>query len=793
LNNGAISLITDPSAQTRSMLSKLALEKISIKGFQGVASDSLPMYKFSYYDVSKSWWDLNQSTSLMKYQDDFGYYNSDTTGASPNPDTDRPVWSLKEITYPDGGRHFITYKSDSLNSLSVSYGKYIKSSAGHYNPDTTGNFQSLKQGGPRVKSITTYDGYSSNGYVVNFAYGPGRHWSIPEIWFRRNVFPTHLLFSGGERGQSAVTYDWIEKAFPDGSRIKTFYETGDGSPEPQMLYAYPGGGSKFVIIQGNTRWNWGDAKKVQYFAANGVISGNRVREEILNWSYRGQNGDTNPLIKVATVAPSLLYNSGAGSTPEYKLNFTSKRLDSKITKHIVAVATGIDSVTMTETYLYDADGTIMSSRTETSDDGKVRKTEYTYVRELNTVPSFTIDDTMQYRNMRTQMAQASLKDNANLGYSSTATTWRSVNHSGRTKYLPDKEFRWRNSTTAATIPSFNWTAPDTAKWPRAQTFLGYDAHGNLTRIHDAYAGETTVYWDSDATNSLIDSIQTRPNATTTLTTKYGYDPNTFRLTTMTDPNNQTSQYRYDPLQRLIEVINATKRTIANNRYFYSRQGAGSGDNFVTTNPNHVKTTASTHAEHVRNHDFENGSGPLPDSWNKAEIGTGLGTWDSAEKFSGAKSLKAYIPSAGAGNRVRWDAWYDEKISSKKTYRMEVWVKTDAADNGLAAFTLWVHDVNHNYLAAETRKMYLPNTSNVWKKYTLDFTPGISADHVYAIYLDLEPNGAGTIWYDRANFYELNTVKTFAMALAAIFKPCSAKDLARSSPEPSMTSPTGSPK
>jgi len=185
--------------------------------------------------------------------------------------------------------------------------------------------------------------------------------------------------------------------------------------------------------------------------------------------------------------------------------------------------------------------------------------------------------------MRMQIAQSTAKRAIDDEYSSSVTTWKDVGG----KYLPDKEFRWRNSTTPAVIPTFNWSNPDTNTWPRIQTFLGYDAHGNPARIHDADGSETTIYWAEDGV--LTDSIKTRPNSMTTLTTKYAYDPNTFRLTTITDPNNQKTQFKYDPLQRLIETILPDKRTANDLAYYYSRQGVTNNDTFNPLDPNYIKT------------------------------------------------------------------------------------------------------------------------------------------------------------------------------------------------------------
>jgi YD repeat-containing protein len=615
MDNGAPVAVPDGSAKLDSMLSKLALKKITVTGMNGGASASLPSYKFAYYDTTLSWKDVacNVSPLLEHYQDDFGFFWHDPADpdASTYDDRDGRMWSLKEIIYPEGGRLLIEYENDWLLSLTQSYSKFTYPAT--YQGNLTAQFKRYRQGGARVTFITNYDGYSSNGDAVAFSYAAGYHSGIPETWFLKWGAVGEPLSFSGERGQFNVTYNLVQKTFDDGSSVKTFYKTGNGA-EQQMLYIR--GGVQAAILQGNTRWNWGEIDRIEYHAPG---AGNtKVKEELFYTKFLGvvYNEDT-----VAVVAPSLPYSGG--STPPIYLNFTHKQIDSVVTKHYF----GSNVVTSRESYDYN-DGTLLQKKTEASADGKVRTTENTYIHD---VLDLAVADSMKNRNMRTQIAQTSIKQNNDntKGYSSTVTTWKIVTHNGKNKFLPDQEYRWRNSSTSATIPSFNWTSPPgNSNWILTQTFDQYDQHGNLKRIIGAYGGadSTTIRWD--ATGTLIDSMKTRPNATTTLTTKYGYDLNTFRLTSITDPNNQKTEFKYDPLQRLIETINPDKRTAATQSYLYSRQAAGSSDNFATTNPNHVRTVASTHAEHLRNNDFETGS-TSPDFWVMTKNGSGtVGTWET---------------------------------------------------------------------------------------------------------------------------------------------------------------------
>ncbi len=748
MQNGADALITNVlSPLLDRMMSKLTLEKITIKGLQGAANQTLPSYKFSYYDsVNVSWIDIldeNDGTALRQFQDDFGYLELPPSFGGPV--SKGWNWSLREITYPEGGSHFIKYSNDLLASLALTYYEYNASTQEYFL--RSGTFARTQQGGARVDYIAKFDGFNSAGRdTTKFSYGMGRASQISEVWFRKlSTFQGAPLLSVGERGQANVSYEWIQKTFKDGSAVKTFY-TFDIGAEPQTLYR--AGASALTLLQGNTRWTWGEIKETWY------LDGPSPRKITTNhWTFRGHLGDNNK-IKVASVAPKLPYVNappGPDSTDAIDLNFAHKQLDSVVTRSFF----GAQTVTSREAFWFN-DGTLLEKKTETSGDGKKRTTTYFYAHDVSSPSQYPA---MRNRNMRSQMAQTAVIDALETWYAGEATTWKSVNG----KYLPDKEYRLRNSSPLLDYGGFNFSTPDTAKWPPVNTFASYDQHGNLTKVYDAYYNPpTTITWKE--AGSLIDRIVVRPTATDSLVKTYDYDLNTFRLTSVTDANGQKTEYKYDPLQRLIEVINPDKKTTSNFSYFHSRQGVGSGDNFVTTNPNFVRAVVSTHADHVRNHDFESGAGVSPSFWGKTNFGSGVGTWDNTVSFSGARSLKAHIPSAGGGNRVRWDSWHEEKVSPNETYRMEVWIKTSTNYNGLAAFSLFFHDAQHNVLSGEQKKKYLPNTNDQWQKVTMDFTPGAITDHVYAVYLDFEYNGVGTIWYDRANFYELNITKTYADGL-----------------------------
>jgi hypothetical protein len=201
---------------------------------------------------------------------------------------------------------------------------------------------------------------------------------------------------------------------------------------------YQNSASRNAVMQGNTRWNWGEIKEIWYL--NGPTP---VKIETNHWKFRGHSGDTSP-IKLATVAPKLLRQDdpstpGPDSTNAIYLNFTHKQLDSVVTRHYF----GSQTVTSRESYEYN-DGTLLAKRTETSGDGKVQRTEYAFAHEVAGLPYSIMKD----RNMRSQLAQTCVKDKQDTWYTAKATTWKNENG----KYLPYKEYRWRNKFPLADLP-----------------------------------------------------------------------------------------------------------------------------------------------------------------------------------------------------------------------------------------------------------------------------------------------------------------------------------------------------
>jgi YD repeat-containing protein len=710
MNNGANSLVSSytPTIHGK-MLSKLTLEKITITGLQSngqgqvTATQSLPSYKFSYYDYKDvnpndptggwlSWDDVagNPSIHVLNYQDDFGFLDFPPGDSRRNSnEAYGTAWSLKEITYPDGGRQRIIYESDKIGTGGVSpppsftYNVYTVCGTQNatYQANLSASFSRTFQGGPRVKAIRRYSGYNeSTPDSVSFTYGEGFYSGISEGKFLKIDNGSEPFYVSGDRGQFNITYAWIEKKLLDNSKIRTHYVTGNG-PEFQIFYKGGVSGPTRAILYGNTRWNWGEIDSVQHFDASSTL----VKKEVNYWSFYGTT-PSDP--QIAAVAPSLCYGgttcpqgSCSQGTPEIYLNFTHKQLNSVVTKNYF----GSTIVTSRVDYEYN-DGTLLSKTTETSAEGKKRNTENTYAHDLSGAPYSGTTSGMRYKNMRSQVAQTSVTDNnpTNNGYASTVTTWKDVGG----KYLPDKEYRWRNNTTSAAIPSFNWSNPDTNIWTRMQTFLGYDAHGNLTRIHDGYASETTVHWN--ATGTLIDSITTRPNAATTLTTRYAYDPNTFRLTSITDPNNQKTRFKYDPLQRLIETIMPDKRTASDFAYYYSRQGVNNNDAFNPTDPNYIKTRSMTGPGFFE--PFEYTDSPTNHGWVD-HVGPGNGTMSTVYDTtlqSQAMRVDVLPGYANDSYAVRYPATGELGVTST-----HLWVKVKNSF-ATSSFRLVVRYANQDY-------------------------------------------------------------------------------------------------
>lgn len=311
-------------------------------------------------------------------------------------------------------------------------------------------------------------------------------------------------------------------------------------------------------------------------------SNTKVKEEIYSWMFEGDYTDASPLI-LATVVPRLPYTNG---TPDsLYIHFTHKQLDTLVTN------TFYDSEVVTKTDLFSYfDGTLVRTHTERADDSAERTTGYVYAfRTTNAAPY----SGMRTKNLRSQLARVSLfrepNPNTKYGFWSTATTWKEIDGI----YLPDQEYKWRHEFFEGQFPAFSWH-PDSVgegdqDWILTTSFTSYDTHGNLTTVKDAYNVSTTIDWD--ATGTLIDSITTRPNATTNLVTHYDYDDNTFRLISITDPNEKMVNFKYDALQRLIEIIAPDKSTTGRLSYYYSR--AFNSDTLSITNPNYVESTLTS--------------------------------------------------------------------------------------------------------------------------------------------------------------------------------------------------------
>jgi len=262
---------------------------------------------------------------------------------------------------------------------------------------------------------------------------------------------------------------------------------------------------------------------------------------------------------------------------------------------------------------------------------------------------------------------------------------------------------------------------------------------------------------TDSSQASFDNVRFYPpNA---LVLSKSYDPGFFTVNTRNEENGMSRRFTFDALGRFKTAQDALGNLAQQVSYYYASP-------ISTSNAHFIKTTLATNAAlHVRNHDFENGSGTQPDFWVKSWNGTGSGTWDNTVSFSGARSLNANIPAIGASNSLLWSVYYDEKVSPKETYRMEVWAKTANGYNGNAKFILWFHNANH-FVFTDTLIITIPTGDREWTKYSRDFTPASATDHLHAIHLDFTSNNQykGTVWFDRANFYELNTTKAFADGL-----------------------------
>ena len=300
-------------------------------------STAMPSYRFSYYDTTPNpnwqdngnWpylkWNTIRDTPFISLpQDDFGYYYLlDNKGNNQGGWR----WSLKEITYPEGGKNLIEYESDSFHDTTVFYHWYYYSfdvaTGGfieQYKADRSGQFASESQGGGRVRSIKKFDGINNESpVIIQYDYripnteedSSGHYSGIPETWFRKHSdYRQKPICSSGERGQAEIYYEFIQKTIKDsrtnksnGSTKTTYHIPDSEEKDKPILYVavhpdYYNGNftpySNMALLQTNTLWQWGIVEKVEHFSANNVNTA--IKEK--NYTY--PPFDTGEISAVAT-------------------------------------------------------------------------------------------------------------------------------------------------------------------------------------------------------------------------------------------------------------------------------------------------------------------------------------------------------------------------------------------------------------------------------------------------------------------------------------------------------------
>ncbi len=610
LNNSALT-----KADDNIMMSKLALSTIQIKGLGGTAGEkSLPPYEFDYNKGDLSWQTIIGDGSKvipLHHQDDFGYLSSNPLGGVPSdPDSEGPMWSLTEIAYPEGGRQVISYESDQFvdPAQAITFRQLSQSLQGlnTWAEVTDGEFLvGNRQGGPRVKSIKTYDGFnddnpadpndSDDPDVFVYTYGPGHYSGLSDIWFRKqHSIRQEPLYFSSERGQFNITYEWVRKVLPDGSSIKTHYYAGtdtNGSHtrEPQLFYINDS--NSMANLHENRTWNWGEILKIELLDQSQIP----VKEEIFDWYFEGHDSAVG-FLQLAWVS------GGLPAPPEQSdniyLNFTIKLLRSKTTNFYFGSTA--NAVTIEEEFVNYNDGALLEEKKETiSLDGTVKQVRTTQINYAHDIPSFANSpySDMADQNMRSQVAQVSTFDDNGNGYAAQVTTWEKVAHTvSPAEYLPDKEFQWRDNLPGS-IPQFQWQSQSGTNWIKTKEFVNYDEHGNPTEIANADASQALIGWEASSASSLIDFIVEKPTGdiADNLTTNYNYDPNTFKLTQILDPNVNSTDFMYDPLQRLDTVFVADGTpgdggSLQTQFAYNFSRGTFPGSVFVEANPNYVETT-----------------------------------------------------------------------------------------------------------------------------------------------------------------------------------------------------------
>ncbi len=560
-------------------------------------------------------------------RDDYGYFsNTSTFSCSSATNVGPEAWSLTSVLYPRGSLTEITYEPGELfsgtvngNSNVVPYLYPINGSPYILDLDF---IPTADQGGPRIASLTYYDG-NSGQRVETFTYGRGWTNGVPTRFLMR------MALGSGDRTRLSVPGNVPNIGVYYESITRSIEDFGVNAPpsEHEVITYYttintPGFASEVPFVKTvrlqtvnlscpSTDIPFGSTTEcydVTYaYGDEAPIWGQPWQRDTYS---QGDNptGAATALTKREVLDDKLVDLS---STPWFTRVFGHPSMSSNhlalLTQHRIRKRRDIDSFT-TDWYFpqgsrsitvqqeYDnATNNVTLTRVSSTGSDTLFTTRYEYAHDRYS--------SMRNKNMTRQIARQThslrrLSQSPATEYyvSSSVTTWK---ESATTAiWVPFKEFSWRSDTWSTTLPVFNeWTSGATPSgWQLDAEFETYSVHGNPTKILRGGRHVIDVTWGFDG--SRVTQLLFRRTPTSTFNNlSVSYTWSTLgQLITVNDQASLVTTYLYDSFQRLNMVRigqGASIRTVTEREYLPFRTtyaGWTFSNDWMDTQQNRVITT-----------------------------------------------------------------------------------------------------------------------------------------------------------------------------------------------------------
>lgn len=540
----------------------------------------------------------------------------------PNPCTEgQPsyFWSLKKITYPEGGTVKYTYEHDTHRWFYDFIGEACSQDVTCFRRDPVAWVTN-----GRLKKVVVDDGLGTIR-KTKYVYGEGvlnTRQASSDRDFRSNM---------GTTARDGVGYRWVRTDYLNASNgvlgsVKRWFtsavseqgevELGGALPDPPVV---PGE----ALPPGFVGGEW-----TSYEPLHGQV-----------WKEEYLDADTTTIVRLVEIdrrdkAGALnFYDAHTG-----RLMISSWRPDAicgdcgrRIGSHSYWAPakeqrTQQDGVTQKRVFVYTSDNITLNTFDSGQSDWENARPfnilefddQGSPHRVFRTVHAYKVYPAMRDSNMLVQSYSRKTKavagsiypisDTAGVVEAMNWTLWDDANATGR--YLPDEEWVLKSEHGLPAVDCTVAGGPDGGGCVnfdllvKTASYDLYDTFGNLVQSTDAQGVPTTTKWGPrglvplatvrNATDAEVgfDASGQVTYPADALATQTVYDPVTLQPVRIVDEAGVVTRYEYDNLNRLRDSYRATsggEDHIASYAYHYSRNSNANGD-FDPTNPNAITTT-----------------------------------------------------------------------------------------------------------------------------------------------------------------------------------------------------------